>query len=272
MGDQFLDIGPSCSLRTPWQLASCHYKRPDLLTNESSSTRRKVLNTSASNPTTLAKILAAALALSVVGILMTASLRISSSASFPERIFENKIPSHIPLKIKIKKEKEESFKDLKNEQWLRGFELELTNTGDKPIYFVHIIMGTNVKVDDGLEMVYPLTYGRAQLGDIVSKATSDDSPIKPGETIVLQIREAPYWEKGVREGRWPQATKFTASIQVLSFGDGTGYFGTELYPPVGRPRAAAKDKKLPDLIALREVAEAGVTFCKVQVSRQDSQN
>lgn len=169
--------------------------------------------------------------MSVVGILMTASLRTSSSATFQERIFENKIPSHIPLKIKIKKENEESFKDLKNEKWLRGFELELTNTGDKPIYFVHIIMGTNVKVDNGLEMVYPLTYGRAQLGDIVSKATSDDSPINPGETIVLQIREAPYWEKGVREGWWPQATKFTASIQVLSFGDGTGYFGTQLYPP-----------------------------------------
>ncbi|HXQ71679.1 MAG TPA: hypothetical protein VN844_14390 [Pyrinomonadaceae bacterium] len=206
------------------------------------------MDTSASSPSALAKILAAALALSVVGILMTASLRTSSSAAaFQERIFENKIPSHIPLKIKIKKEKEESFKDLKNEKWLRGFELELTNTGDKPIYFVYITMGTNVKVDNGLEMVYPLTYGRAQLGDIVSKATSDDSPINPGETIVLQIREAPYWEKGVREGRWPQATKFTARIQVLSFGDGTGYFGTEVYPPDGRPRAAAKNKKLPDL-------------------------
>jgi len=32
---------------------------------------------------------------------------------------------------------------------------------------------------------------------------------------------------------------------VLSFGDGTGYFGTELYPPAGRPKAAAHDEKLP---------------------------
>ncbi len=203
------------------------------------------MNTSATNLTALAKILAAALLLSIVGILMTGSLLSSSTAALQERIFENKIPAHIPIKIKIKKEKEKSFKDLKNEKWLREFELELTNTGDKPIYFVYIIMGTNVKVDNGLEMAYPLTYGRAQLGDIVSKATSDDSPINPGETIVLQIREAPYWEKGVREGRWPQATKFTARIQVLSFGDGTGYFGTELYPPAGRPRAAVHDEKLP---------------------------
>ena len=33
---------------------------------------------------------------------------------------------------------------------------------------------------------------------------------------------------------------------MLSFGDGTGYFGTELYPPAGRPKAASKDKKAPD--------------------------
>ena len=200
------------------------------------------MNTSSNNANAPAKTLAAALLLSIVGVLMTASPLASGSAAWQERIFENKIPAHIPLKIKIKKEKEQSFKDLKNEKWLREFELELTNTGDKPIYFVYLIMGTNVKVDNGLEMVYPLTYGRAQLGDIVSKATSDDTPIKPGETINLQIGEVPYWEKGIREKRWPDSTKFTARIQILSFGDGTGYFGTELYPRDGRPKAAAKDK------------------------------
>src|SRR5688572_7360432 len=93
------------------------------------------MNTSANNANALAKTLAAALVLSVVGVLMTTSRLTSGSAALQERIFENKIPAHIPLKIKIKKEKEESFKDLKNEKWLREFELELTNTGDKPIYF-----------------------------------------------------------------------------------------------------------------------------------------
>ena len=53
--------------------------------------------------------------------------------------------------------------------------------------------------------------------------------------MYLSVGEVPLWEKGVREKRWPQSTKFTADVQVLSFGDGTGYFGTELYPPPGRP-------------------------------------
>src|SRR5215213_9836214 len=189
------------------------------------------MHTSANDPNAVAKTLAAVFVLSVVGVVLIASRVTSSSAATQERIFENRIPAHIPIKIKIKKEKEESFKDLKNEKWLREFELELTNTGDKPIYFLYITMDTEVKVDGGPEIVFPLAYGRAELGDIVTKATSDDVPIKPGETITLTTKQATAWEIGIREKRWPDATKFKAEIQVLSFGDGTGYWGNELYPP-----------------------------------------
>jgi hypothetical protein len=202
------------------------------------------MNTSANNPAALAQTLAVALVLFVVGVLIMGSRLTPSSAALQERVFENKIPAHIPIKIKVKKEKEKSFKDLKNEKWLSEFELELTNTGDKPIYFLYITMGTDVKADGGPEIVFPLTYGRAELGDIVTKATSDDVPIKPGETIILTAGDGTAWEKGVREKRWPESTKFTAEIQELSFGDGTGYFGTELYPPPGRWKPPEKKDKL----------------------------
>ena len=202
------------------------------------------MNTSANYAHPLGTTLAAALIISIVGFLIVASRVSSSSVPIQERIFENKIPTHIPIKIKIKKEKEESFKDLKNEKWLREFELEVTNTGDKPIYFLYITMGTDVKPDGGPEIVFPLTYGRAELGDIVTKAASNDLPIKPGETYVLEVGEASAWERGVREKRWPESTKFRAELQVLSFGDGTGYFGTELYPPT-RPKTAVKNDKFP---------------------------
>ena len=198
----------------------------------------KLMDTSANNPNAVAKTLAAVLVLSVVGVLVSASRITSSSATFQERIFENKIPAHIPIKIKVKKEKEESFKDLKNEKWLSQFELEVTNTGDKPIYFLYIMLGTNVKDrEDGVELMFPLSYGRAELGSIVTKATSNDVPIKPGEAIYLSVGEVSGWEKAVREKRWHDSNKFTASVEVLSFGDGTGYFGTELYPP---PKRASK--------------------------------
>ena len=174
-----------------------------------------------------------ALALLIVGVLMLAS-----SSAAQERIFENKISDHIPIKIKIRKEKEGSFKDLKNEKWLREFELEVTNTGDRPIYFLLIHLDTNVKFDGGPEIVYSVMYGRPELGDIVTKATSEDVPIKPGETIYLSVNlsGARLWETMVREQRFPESTKFTALFQQLSFGDGTGYFAGELYPPPERQK------------------------------------
>jgi hypothetical protein len=227
------------------------------------------MDTSTNNPNALAKILAAALVLSVAGILMLGSRLPAGNAATQERVLENKIPPHIPIRIKIKKEKEQSFKDLKNEKWLREFELEITNTGDKPIYFLYLTMGTNVKVDNGLEMVYPLTYGRGELGDIVTRATSDDVPIKPGETINLNIGEVPYWEKGVREKRWPESTKFTAEIQVLSFGDGTGYFGAQLFPPPGRHEVVnGKSPQRPKARARPDLKKVGAVPTSASVFTQ----
>jgi hypothetical protein len=103
-----------------------------------------------------------------------------------------------------------------------------------------------------------LTFGRAELGHIVTKATSDDVPIKPGETYILTAGSLTAWERGVREKRWPEATKFKAEIQVLSFGDGTGYWGTELYPPPERRKEALNDVSLPRSIRIKSFEWAWV--------------
>lgn len=184
-----------------------------------------------------AKTLSLTFFLFVIATLLMATNLTLSSARQDKRVFENAIPEHIPIKIKIKKEKEKSFEALANEKWLSEFELEFTNTGDKPIYFLYITMVTDVKFGNS-RLVFPLTYGRAELGDIVTKARPDDVPIKPGETFVLEMGEVPAWEKGVRENQWPQATKFRAELQSISFGDGTGYFGNQPYPPADKHRSA----------------------------------
>lgn len=157
-----------------------------------------------------------------------------------ERIFEDTIPKGVPIKIKIKKEKEKSFKDLKNEKWLSEFELELTNTGDKPIYFLDITLITDVRVG-GERLAFPQVFGRAELGDIVSKAQPDDPSIKPGETYVFKMGEIPAWERGVREKHFPEATRLRAELQSISFGDGTGYFGNHPYPPADKKQSSLED-------------------------------
>ena len=157
-----------------------------------------------------------------------------TDARMQERVLQNNIKESVPIKVKIKKDKENSFKDLKNGKWIGEFELELTNTGDKPIYFVYITLVSDVEYG-GTSMVFPLQYGRSELGDIITRAEDNDIAIKPGETYVFTIHpgQIPAWENEVAKGTWPDATKLTVAPQMLSFGDGTGYFANTLYPPPG---------------------------------------
>jgi hypothetical protein len=62
----------------------------------------------------------------------------SRAQNADERELEDKIPKHVPIKVKIKSEKETSFRDLANPKWIRDFELDITNTSDKPIYFLEL--------------------------------------------------------------------------------------------------------------------------------------
>jgi hypothetical protein len=190
------------------------------------------MNSSANNFNALAKTLAAVLTLSLVVVLITTSQLTWSSAAMQERVLENKTRKEVPIRLKIKKEKEKSFKDFKNEKWVREFELELTNTGEKPIYYVFLDLISDVKMG-GRPLVFSLRYGRSALGDLVSKAQPDDVPIKPNETYTFKIHpgQISVWEQSVAEGRHAQATKLHVALQGISFGDGTGYFGNTPYPP-----------------------------------------
>jgi hypothetical protein len=192
------------------------------------------MDASSKTSTVLAKTLLLLFVLIMVAIfLMKPSLTSSTSRVQEERVVENTIPKEVPLKLKIKKEKVRSFKDLKNDKWAREFELEITNSGDKPIYYLDILMVTDVKAADGHRIVFPLQYGRVGLADIISKAQPEDVPIKPGESHIFEIHpgQVPAWELGQREENLPQPKKMRFELQLLSFGDGTGYFGNQQYPP-----------------------------------------
>ncbi len=163
--------------------------------------------------------------------LMKPPLTSSTARVQEERVFENAIPENAPIRIKIKKEKEKSFKNLKDENWLREFELEVKNTGEKPIYFIYINLITDVELSGG-PLIFALVYGRAELGDIITKVGPDDPSIKPGETYVFKIHpgQVQGWEKSVREKTQPDASRIKAKIEMLSYGDGTGYFINKPYP------------------------------------------
>ena len=186
------------------------------------------------------------LLITVALFLMMGPLTSGIARGQEERVLENTLPKELPIKVKIKKEKEESFKNMKNDKWVRELEIEVTNTGDKPIYYLDMFLSTNV--DAGIQVVLEdangmngsrlqlgLRYGKPELGDIISKPSPDDVPLKPGETCVLTIHpgEVGGWEMAIRDGLHPQPTRLQVVFQVLSFGDGTGLFGAggHPYPP-----------------------------------------
>ncbi|HVF66163.1 MAG TPA: hypothetical protein VM914_00770 [Pyrinomonadaceae bacterium] len=74
----------------------------------------------------------------VFGIMSGAAQSQQADRADDGRKFENTIPEHVPIKVKLKSEK--SFKDLKNKNWARELEIEVKNTGDKPIYYLYVII------------------------------------------------------------------------------------------------------------------------------------
>jgi hypothetical protein len=144
-----------------------------------------------------------------------------------ERRLDDEIPKQVPLRAKIKKEKEKGFKDLKNEKWARELELEVTNIGDKPVYEFFLYLVFDVEDNSGQDKLAPVDFGRAELGDHRVRATAEDVPLKPGESCILKIHPGQLgaWEHS-RESE-PHPKKIRVVFQLLSFGDGTGYIGSD---------------------------------------------
>lgn len=149
------------------------------------------------------------------------------------RMFENRIPEHLPIKVKIKREKEKEFRDLENDNWARDLELEVKNVGEKPIYFLWFALEVPEAKIATSHQSFSIMYGRMELADLNNGATVEDLPIMPGETKVLTIEDVGIrgWDEARSRVLVPRIHGVRVIIQYLSFGDGTGFFGT-----TGAPR------------------------------------
>ena len=178
-------------------------------------------------------LLAMLLVIAASALLINGLLVRGVSQSKQERQVENKIPKQVPITIKLKREKEKAFKDLKNEKWLQDFELEVTNTSNKPIYFLELfVVLPEVLAEDSHSVAIPLRYGRVDFIQFDTIATANDQPIPPGETLTFTIPEGNQkgwaWHKS-KENR-PDPTRVEIVFVQLSFGDGSGFNGTGATP------------------------------------------
>lgn len=181
-----------------------------------------------------AKRLVLLLVLSLISMFFLKSLLSFGFAQTLEaRDIEDKIPKHVPIKVRIRSEKEKAVKDLKNDKWLRDFELEVTNTSDKPIYFLELwIILPEVIAENGSVVGMPLRYGRMEFVHHNTLPVSDDVPIKPGESYTFKVPEKYQrgWYAHKAGGLLSDARKLQLLFVQLSFGDGTGFSLTDATP------------------------------------------
>lgn len=170
-------------------------------------------------PTVVAAVLLATF-LSLCGIGIVSST--AQSAQKEERELDDKIPKHLPIKIKVK--------NLNSEKWARDVSVEVTNTGDKPIYYLGLtVVLPDVLTENNNKLGFPLQYGRGDLIDYSAPLQPDDVALRPGESYTFKIPERLQqgWEHFIkrRSVQRHELKKFRLVFKSLNFGDGTG-FGT----------------------------------------------
>jgi hypothetical protein len=156
-----------------------------------------------------------------------------------ERKFENGIPAHVPLKVKLKNE--QAFKNPKNKEWVKELEIEVKNTGSKPIYYLNLTLTLDdFRLEDGHAVGLSISYGRNDLMYLDTALLPEDVPIGPGESVTLKI--PPDQARGyglIRDERQKtDAKKIKFNMQFINFGDGTG-----LEMPVGVPSYNRRDSQ-----------------------------
>lgn len=123
-------------------------------------------------------------------------------------------------------------RNLQDSDWLERLEVEVKNLSNKPVYYVQVLITLpDVKSTelDGVSrtVVIPFAYGRRSLLK-EERATSNDTPIKPGASYVFTIPRAN--RQGLQDrlasGIVPASAVLRVFIGVyaLGFGDGTGFY------------------------------------------------
>lgn len=154
-----------------------------------------------------------------------------------KRNLEIVLPDGLPISVRLKPEKEESFSNLKNEKWVHDFELEVKNKGTKPIYFLRFSLVPDLNTPPGERALGLVAmYGRAELLYPDEPATPQDRPIQPNEKVIVKIldEDATGWDYFVKLEKWPEhkskPQKATLYFEMLSYGDGTGISSAEEQP------------------------------------------
>jgi hypothetical protein len=155
----------------------------------------------------------------------------ATASSDNERKFENTVPERAPIKVKLKNE--QSFKRKENKNWAREMEIEVKNTGTRPIYYVYVVIYMPEITVAGHVLSMRTKYGRKELGLPETSVEPEDVPILPGETVTLRFPENQLrgYEKWRDEDRiYDDPKKIEFNVLIIKFGDGSYLLGPDVKP------------------------------------------
>lgn len=122
-------------------------------------------------------------------------------------------------------------RNFKSDNWVEELEIDVKNISDKPIYYILLW----VRVDEvkwpprNFPVAFQLEYGSRPLLNVGDLAGPDDISLKPGESYTFKIPEKQIknWNEKKKEmgDSFPAITEIELYVQMVNFGDGTGYFG-----------------------------------------------
>jgi archaellum component FlaF (FlaF/FlaG flagellin family) len=197
-----------------------------------------------------------------ISLLAAAFGIMSGAAQSPakeEREVKDRVAKHLPVKLKVKNE--QSLKDLKNKKWARELEVEVKNTGDKPIYYVHVEIVMPEIVINGGELVLMMAYGRKELAYPDAPIKDSDIPILPGETVTLKVPEGTL--KAFEEFRdedkvYSDPKKVEIEVNAVNLGDAY-YMGRDgqLMPPMPKKRSATEQRPAGDSAVCKPESDDG---------------
>ncbi len=142
-----------------------------------------------------------------------------------EETIINKVPNSLPIKVVVLYGKEARL--------LENAKIKVTNTGHRPIYYLDFILSTEEY--SGLDKKYGvtwLTFGRTELRTFGSLSNKEDPSLQPGESLILGLNRSwvERFKLGIQANQQVIPDKYELVFQLLSFGDGTGFWTVEGVP------------------------------------------
>ncbi len=129
-------------------------------------------------------------------------------------------PKNMPLKIE--------FKNYDKADWWHDLEIKVTNTGNKPIYYLYLILYTDAKDPKGERVGFTFKFGdTAKLYSTEAIAGASDPSILPNESYTFTVNSdtGRAWDfhKSLRTFAEPRKAELRCNF--INFGDGTGIEG-----------------------------------------------